>query len=166
MKDAAYWVRALQLKKHPEGGYYRETYRCAETAPAQALPPRFDGPRAFSTAILYLLRGGEFSAFHRLRSDEVWHFYDGHPLTLHVIDPQGQLVTLRLGDNPSRGTSLQAVVAAGCWFAAELEARRGFALVGCTVAPGFDFADFELAGREALAGLYPQHRALIARLTR
>jgi predicted cupin superfamily sugar epimerase len=141
-KDAAYWIEKLGLERHPEGGYYRQTYRAD------------------------LLDGEDFSAFHRLRSDELWHFYVGGSLVVHVIEKNGQYSETQLGSDPEASEVFQAVVKAGCWFASRLRDSRSFALVGCTVAPGFDFEDFELAKREELLRRYPQHRQVIQSLTR
>ena len=165
-KDARYWIERLNLEPHPEGGYFRQTYRSAVSIAKEALPPGFAGARAISTAIYFLLEGKDFSALHRLRSDEMWHFYDGGPLLVQIISPDGGYSELRLGSNPEAGESLQAVVQAGCWFGSRLRDAGSFALVGCTVSPGFDFADFEMAKREKLMQLYPQHREVIKRLTR
>lgn len=165
-KDATYWVKRLGLEPHPEGGYYRQTYRSEITIARQALPAGFGGDRAASTAIYFLLAGKNFSAFHRLRSDEVWHFYAGSPLLVHVIDLSGKHSTLFLGSVLDVGQTLQAVVPAGCWFASHVWDWKSYTLVGCTVAPGFDFEDFEMGKREALARQYPQHREIIQRLTR
>lgn len=155
MKTAQDWIESLRLTKHPEGGYYRETYRSQTTVEL----PVFAGARAVSTAIYFLLPAGEVSALHRIKSDEVWHFYAGAPLTIHVIAPAGQYSAIALGPaNP------QAVVPAGCWFGATVENEH--ALVGCTVAPGFDFRDFEMADRSVLLAAYPQHRPVIERLTK
>lgn len=160
MKPIAYWIETLDLCPHPEGGYFRETYRSSEEIAHGALPARFSGARAFATAIYFLLPGDAFSAFHRIRADELWHFHAGAALTIHLIAPGGDYRALMVGpDGP-----FQAVVPAGCWFGAE--AAGAYALVSCTVAPGFDFDDFELADRQALSDAYPQHRALIERLTR
>jgi predicted cupin superfamily sugar epimerase len=134
--------------------------------PAQGLPERFGGARSFSTAIYFLLERGEYSAFHRIRSDEVWHFYDGFPLRLHVLDSDGRLESPLLGRDPGCGQCLQAVVPAGAWFAAEVEGGGAFSLVGCTVAPGFDFTDFALASASELEAVFPGQRDRIARLTR
>lgn len=163
--QAAGWIERLALKKHPEGGWYKEEYRASEYIPVAGLPSRFDGERAFCTSIYFLLTGDEFSALHRIRQDELWHFYDGDGLTVHVISPDGQYVGNRLGRNHDQGESLMHVVEAGNWFGASVTAG-GFALVGCTVAPGFDFADFELPARSELLERYPYHDALIRRLTR
>lgn len=179
-------IRQFGLEPHPEGGHYRETYRS---------PMRVDvaaGRRAASTAIYYLLERGDHSAWHRIASDELWHFHAGSALHVHVLDGHGGLTTHRLGD-PLRepGCDFQAVVPAGRWFAAELAVDAGlapafphdgpgrtgtaadasdggaldaFAFVGCTVAPGFEFSEFELADPEALVRQYPAHADLIRRL--
>jgi predicted cupin superfamily sugar epimerase len=165
-KDAKYWIDTLGLIAHPEGGYYRETYRSGLSIAREALPPQFAGPRLVSTAIYFLLDGENFSAFHRLRSDEMWHFYAGGALTVHVIDASGRYSELHLGRDNEAGESLQAVVKAGCWFASRVRDPESFALVGCTVAPGFDFEDFELGKRSELITLYPQNKKLIEELTR
>ena len=165
-QDAGYWIESLGLAPHPEGGYFRQTYRAEMTIAREALPAGFTGARAVSTAIYFLLEGENFSAFHRLRSDEVWHFYAGDPLVVHVIDPVGKYSSILLGRDLEAGQVLQAVVRAGCWFASHVADWKSWALVGCTVAPGFDFEDFEMGKREELVGRYPQHRGLIEPLTR
>lgn len=158
-------ITDLQLVRHPEGGWFRETYRSGEIVPAQALPERFTGSRAFSTAIYFLLQTDDISALHRIKSDEMWHFYAGSALLIHCIFPDGGYRALRLGANPAAGEQFQAVVPGGCWFGAE-PVGEGFALVGCTVSPGFDFSDFEMAETEQLCTRYPQHRELIKRMTK
>ncbi|GAB4423536.1 MAG: cupin domain-containing protein [Bacteroidia bacterium] len=161
------WIQHLDLLPHPEGGYYQEVYRAAETIPAHVLPPRYGGDRPFATGIYFLLTGDTFSAFHRIDSDETWHYYTGTaPLHIYAILPDGRLHTWLLGIRPDRGESPQVVVPQGCWFAAQVAAPAGYVLAGCTVAPGFDFAGFELAQRDALIAAYPQHRAQITALTR
>ena len=164
-RDAAHWIRALGLAVHPEGGYYRELWRSAESVAQAALPPRFDGPRALGTAIVYLLPSGDCSRLHRLRADEVWHLYDGGPLHLHLLHAGGGGEQIALGRDVERGEQLQAVVPHGTWFGAEVAAGAKYALMGCTVAPGFDFADFELGSREALLAEYPAQREWVERLT-
>jgi predicted cupin superfamily sugar epimerase len=158
-------VARLGLQPHPEGGYFRETYRAAENIAAAALPRRFGGARSFSTAIHFLLETGQCSRLHRIQADEVWHFYTGDPLLVVEIDPAGHLKTTRLGGDPAEGAVYQHVVPAGAWFGAVVAEGGRFALVGCTVAPGFDFADFELADRTTLLAEYPAHQAWIRRLT-
>jgi uncharacterized protein len=165
-KKAAYWIRNLGLGPHPEGGYFRQTYRADLLLSKDSLPPEFTGARAVSTAIYFLLQQKDFSAFHRLRSDEVWHFYAGSTLVVYAIDPRGRYSESLLGSDQEAGEVFQAVVKAGCWFASRVRDGNGFALVGCTVAPGFDFEDFEMAKREELVRAYPQHRGLIEMLTR
>jgi hypothetical protein len=165
MEAAQQWIQRLNLDPHPEGGFYRQTYRAALTLPQSALP-RHTGDRAASTAIYFLLAGDQFSALHRLRSDEVWHFYAGSSLIVHVIEPGGTYSEIVLGNDAAAGEHFQAVVPAGCWFGSSLRHPNPYALVGCTVAPGFDFADFEMANRAELIAHYPQHRAMIERLTR
>ena len=160
------WIRQLDLQPHPEGGWFSEVYRASEVVPQQGLPDRFTGDRAFSTAIYYLLDAGEFSALHRIRQDEVWHFYDGATLSVAVVRPNGDAETLLLGRDLVAGERPLAVVPAGCWFGAAVHGDWGYSLVGCTVAPGFDFDDFEMAKRGELLASFPQHRQLIERLTR
>jgi uncharacterized protein len=165
-KDATYWIEKLRLEPHPEGGYFRQTYRSELVIARESLPTGFTGARAASTAIYFLLEGKNFSAFHRLRSDEVWHFYAGGPLIVHAIEPSGKYSLIRLGRDLDAGDVPQAVVSAECWFASHVADWKSFAVVGCTVAPGFDFEDFEMGKREELVGRYPRHSELIARLTR
>jgi hypothetical protein len=126
----------------------------------------FQGDRSASTHIYFLLARSEFSAFHRIAADELWHFYAGDPLLVYEITHNGRLVTHRLGSDPANGNSFFTVVHAGSWFASVPAEGGEYALVGCTAAPGFDFADFELAGRETLAKQYPEHAELIRLLTR
>ncbi|OGD22922.1 MAG: hypothetical protein A2W03_03145 [Candidatus Aminicenantes bacterium RBG_16_63_16] len=166
MNEAASWIEWLGLVPHREGGYYREIYRSEDLVPAAGLPPRFSGSRALATSIYYLLTGRQVSYFHRLRSDEIWHFYLGGRLTLAIIRPAGGLEEINLGQDFSAGEVLQAVIRAGQWFGAFVAEPDSFALAGCTLSPGFDFADFELAGRAELLGQYPQHRSTILKLTR
>lgn len=154
-------ISLLALMPHPEGGHFRETYR------SDHLVTRMEGApgRSASTAIYYLLRARERSTWHRIDSDEMWHFYDGMPIRIYVLEPEGKLGMFRLG-NPLRheGATFQAMVPAGRWFAAECEQPDGYALVGCTVAPGFEFAQFEIGDARFLEQHWPEHRELIARL--
>jgi uncharacterized protein len=165
-RDAKYWIEKLRLEQHPEGGYFRQTYKAELALGRESLPSEFAGARAASTAIYFLIEGEEFSAFHRLRSDEVWHFYFGDALVVHVIDQDGAHSEILMGGDPEGGEVFQAMVKAGCWFASCVRDARGFALVGCTVAPGFEFADFEMARREELMREFPKHRKVIEALTR
>ena len=165
-KNAQYWVEQLGLSPHPEGGFYRATYKSDLTIAHSALPVSFQGDRSASTAIYFLLAGNDFSAFHRIASDEVWHFYVGVRLGVHVLDEEGRYSEILLGSDPERGEVPQAVVKAGSWFASRVREGKSFALVGCTVAPGFDFEDFEMGKREELVREYPQYRGVIEKFTR
>lgn len=165
MKPAQYWVDKYQMQAHPEGGYFTETYRSAERIPHNALPSRFSGDRSFGTGIYFLLENHHFSAFHRIQADEMWHFYAGGPLHVYVIHIDGRLEIIKLGANPDNNEVFQAVVPAGTWFGSKPAAESDYSLVGCTVAPGFDFADFELAERVDLLATYPQHEEVIRLLT-
>jgi predicted cupin superfamily sugar epimerase len=164
--EARAWIERLELRRHPEGGWYRETYRAAGMIPRAALPAGFAGDRAYSTAVYFLLARPEVSVLHRLRADELWHFHAGGALTVVTIDPAGALTSARVGADHARGDRFQTMVPAGSWFGAELVPEAEYALVGCTVAPGFDFADFEIGRRAELVAAYPRHGAAIERLTR
>lgn len=166
MPTAETWIDRLNLEAHPEGGYYRETYRADTSLPETALPDRFDGARNAAALIYFLLPGDAFSALHRIRQDEAWHFYAGAPLTLHQLAPDGTYTTATLGRTVDEGQSLHTVVPAGTWFGATVTDETSYTLAGCTTAPAFDFADFEMAERDALTDEYPQHERLIERLTR
>jgi predicted cupin superfamily sugar epimerase len=149
-----------------EGGAFREVYRADLKLPKTALPLFFQGSRPAATHIYFLLAKGQFSAFHRIASDEIWHFYYGDPLTIYELGHNGRLTEHHLGQNIDQGESFQTVVRAGSWFASAPAPGSEYALVGCTVAPGFDFAEFELAKQETLAAQYPDHTALIKQYTR
>lgn len=163
---ATEWAGRLGMTPHPEGGWYKETYRSDGTIPQQSLDGDFDGPRNFSTGIYFLLTADVFSAFHRIRSDEMWHFYAGDGLVIHEIAPDGTYTSHRLGPDHSEGEVFQLVIPAGSWFASEVRAGGEYGLVGCTVAPGFDFRDFEMAKRDDLTSRFPQHSSVIGRLCR
>jgi predicted cupin superfamily sugar epimerase len=163
---ARQYIDQLKLQRHPEGGFYKETYRSSGNVSAHCLPEYFGGSRSFSTAIYYLLQQGDFSAFHRIKSDECWHFYAGETLLVHVIETNGTYYCIKLGNKIGQEEQFQFVVPAGAWFASEPAPGTAFALAGCTVAPGFDFADFEMAGKEGLLKEFPRHHAIINRLCR
>jgi predicted cupin superfamily sugar epimerase len=154
-------VARFKLLPHPEGGYYSETYRSGQNV--QSLVS--GNERSASTAIYYLLDKQAFSAWHRIASDEVWHFYAGGPLLVHVLLEGGKMRTHRLGNALEASANVfQAVVPAGCWFAAELAEPGTFAFVGCTVAPGFEFSEFELARAVDLQPWLASGKELIGRL--
>jgi hypothetical protein len=166
MRDAAAWIEKLHMSPHPEGGFYVETYRSGHVLSTTSLPPAYDAPRPASTAICFLLESGDFSAFHKLRGDEVWHHYAGSSMTIHIISRDGTLARARLGSDPDAGQSPQALVPAGNWFAVSVDDPSSFALAGCTMAPGFAFADLELGSRQILLRAFPQHREWIEKFTR
>ena len=166
MNDAQYWIDRLDLEPHVEGGYFKETYRSVESIDKHALPERFSGDRSFCTAIYFLLHNNDFSAFHRINQDELWHFYIGDPLIIHIIDWRGNYSQIKLGMKLDKDEVFQAMIPHGSWFGANLQSPDSFALVGCTVAPGFDFADFEIAQRGDLVNYFPEHRQIIEQLTR
>ena len=159
-------ITQFNLQPHPEGGWYKETYKSEEQIASNALPQRFLGNRVFSTAIYFLLEKGNFSAFHRIKSDECWHFYAGQPLEVFIILPGGELTVVSLGNDIEKGQLFQYTVPANCWFASRPATESEFSFVGCTVAPGFDFADFELAKEKELVAAYPQHQTIITALCR
>ena len=155
-------IDKLELKPHPEGGYYRETYRSTE----HITPANFEGDRSYSTAIYFLLTSENFSAFHKIKQDEVWHFYAGSPLFVHVIDEKGIYTRHSVGIDISKGEVPQLVVKAGDWFGSSVVNENAYSLVGCTVAPGFDFRDFEMGKRDELQKKFPTHSEVIVKLTR
>jgi uncharacterized protein len=164
MPTAEELIRHLGLAPHPkEGGFFRETYRSAESH--TALAPRYRGPRSANTAIYYLLTPGTCSALHRLQSDEIFHFYLGDPIRMLQLDPAGAGRSIVLGPDVMHGQQLQVVVPRGIWQGSLLEPGGTFALLGCTVAPGFEYDDYEHGDRQSLLTQYPAHADLIRRLT-
>ena len=158
--DAKTVIQKLGLAPHPEGGYYKETYRCSEN-----LVNGSGENRNVSTAIYYLLEDNDKSHFHRIKSDELWFFHQGKALEIVSIQ-NNVLVTTYLGNDLARGEVPQTVIPANCWFAARVKDESGFSLVSCTVAPGFDFSDFEMAKRDALIQQFPHLKAVIECFTR
>ena len=162
-------IELLHLEPLPvEGGYFCETYRAAETLDSQALPERYDSSRPFGTAIYYFLHGEHFSAFHRLRTDEVYHFYLGQAVELVLLSPDGTATTRWLGSDLEAGQRPQATVPRGVWQALRLAhpGPESFALLGTTMAPGFDPADFELGDQQQLLISHPHQAKEITALTR
>lgn len=160
MKSSEYYVEKLDLLPHPEGGFYKETYRDSFN-----VCNRNGQERSACTGIYFLMTKGNFSAFHKIESDEMWHFYDGSALEVYVLNEDGSLDILKIGRDIENGEQLQAVVPAGKWFASRV-VEGNYALVGCTVAPGFDFQDFVMAKRSELIKEFPDHEAVITELTR
>lgn len=155
------WIERLNLMPHPEGGFYKEVFRSSFTTAACG---DFKGDRSLATCIYYLLPSGAFSAFHRLRSDELWTHADGGSLTVHMIDPDGVYSQAKLGDDIRNDALPFLHIPPNTWFAAE-PARHTDSLATCFVAPGFEFQDFEMAKAGHLKSICPQQSELIARLT-
>ncbi len=162
MHTARYWIKHLQLQQHIEGGWYAEVYKASQTISLPGNPQE----KSAATHIYFLLQQQEFSALHRIASDELWHFYVGTALTVYEITIDGLLIEHVLGNNPYNNQQHFCVIKAGSWFGAKTTGEGEYALVGCTVAPGFDFADFELAQQSQMLQLYPQHKEIIKKLTR
>jgi len=165
IRNAQYWIDHLNLTKHPEGGYYKEVYRSNEFVNKKSLPDRYNSFRSFYTSIYFLLESDEISAFHRIKSDEIWHFYEGASITIFAIAPDGTLTKTLIGNNPDKGDSLQLLIPKGFWFTAFHNNPQSYSLVGCSVSPGFDFDDFELAKRSELEKRFPQHKEIIRKYT-
>jgi len=159
--NAQYYIEKLNLTAHPEGGYFKEAYRSDEAISKQALPERYLGDRNFSTSIYFLLHGKEFSAFHKIESDESWHFYAGTSITIMMIDEQGNYAEKVIGNNLAQDEYLQFTIKRKTWFASKVNDENSFSLLGCTVAPGFDFTDFVLAQKAVLLKQFPQHETVI-----
>lgn len=165
MAAAEELIRFLNLQPHPkEGGFFRETYRAAEAFSGEALPERYGSRRSHSTCIYYLLTPGTFSALHLLQTDEIFHFYLGGPVRMLQLDPDGQSRTIVLGPDLLAGQQVQVVVPRGVWQGSYLEGGD-FALLGCTVAPGFEYVDYQEGRRDDLIARYPTQEGLIRRLT-
>jgi len=150
MKTAKYWIEKLELQKHPEGGYFREIYLSDDIVPQIGLPDNFRGERSFATSIYYLLEGNDFSAFHRIKSDEIWHYYAGSSAIEIVSLVQGKIKKYLVGNDPDHGEIFQVIVPKNTWFAARLQNQEGYALAGCTVSPRFHFDDFEMADKKLI----------------
>ncbi|MFM6401178.1 cupin domain-containing protein [Planktothrix sp.] len=158
-------IEKYQLIPHPEGGYFRETYRSEGVVPHQALPDNFKGDRNYCTGIYFLLPQGTKSCLHRIQSDEMWHFYLGGSMTLVLMHEDYGVQNIILGSDLQAGETVQFVVPAGWWFGGYPNSESAYSFVGCTVAPGFDFADFELGTRTDLISKFPESSELILKLT-
>mgnify|MGYP006140902193 CR=1 FL=1 len=158
-------ISKLALMPHPEGGYFKETYRSVGELKEAHLDSDYNGNRNYATCIYFLLTSDKFSALHRIKQDEIWHFYDGSPIRLHSISEAGIHTITVIGPDVLKGETPQFVVPGGCWFAAEVIHENAYSLVGCTVSPGFSFDDFELRSRKDLTALFPDKKELISKLT-
>lgn len=159
------WIKKLDLQAHPEGGYFKEVYRSSQSIGQQSLPKYYHGDRVFGTSIYFLLTSDSVSNFHRLSSDEIWHYHFGGRAQIHMINGEGTYSAALIGQPNADGINFQAIIPRDTWFAAEI-IEGDYILVGCTVAPGFEFEDFELADRNRLSSAYPQHQTLIERFTK
>jgi len=158
LNTSAYWINHLNLQPHPEGGFYKEIFRSGIAVSRDSLQ------KQACTSIYYLLEGKDYSGFHRLASDEIWYFHKGAPLHIHAINGDSTYILHELSDNDTG--ALSVVIEAGLWFAAEIPSGEGFTLVSCAVAPGFEFAEFEMGEHDAMIKLYPHHSDLLGRLCR
>lgn len=159
--------KLLRLEPLPnEGGYFAETYRSPQPLAKESLPAGYADARSLATAIYFLLTPDSFSAMHRLRGDETYHFYLGDPVEMLQLNPSGTGEPILLGPKIESGMRLQHTVPGGCWQGSRVAPGGKFALLGTTMAPGFDPRDFELGSRERLSALYPPYAALIALLCR
>ena len=156
MKNAEYYIKKLEMLPHVEGGYFKESFLSEDKVREN---------KNLWSSIYFLLRTGEVSNFHRLKSDELWYYHDGEALTIYMISPDGELITKQLGTNIENGETPQVLVPKGYIFGSAMN-NEGFSLVGCMVAPAFEYEDFELFEREYLLNLYPNHKDVILKLTR
>lgn len=163
--SAQFWIDRLKLEPHPEGGYFKEVYRADEQIARGALPERYAGSRHFSTSIYYLLESHDVSRFHILQTDELWHFYTGQTVTLHLLDEKSGYSRVRLGKGTESDMQFQVAIPRSTYFGASIDGATGFALVGCTMAPAFHFEDFELAQRRVLLEKFPAQHDIIKKLT-
>lgn len=164
MNTAQYWIEKLEMIQHPEGGYFKETFRADEKTGATHLPSRYSMERCISTSIYFLLTTESVSNFHRLNSDEIWHFHTGGAGRIHMISHEGEYSHQDIGPSLEAGQQFQVIIPRHSWFAAEV-IEGDYILVGCTVAPGFEFEDFELAKRAELTKAEPELSSLIERFT-
>lgn len=164
MYDKEYWIENLDLKKHPEGGYFKETYRSDELINHTALPSRYGGDRAISTAIYFMVSSDSPSKFHKVNSDELWFYHAGGSLIIYTIDDLGTLEKHFLGCDFENNERPQILITKNTWFAAHT-CKNDYVLLSCTVSPGFDFLDFELGNRNSLIGKFPDHADIINKLT-
>lgn len=159
-------IKQLDLQPHPEGGYYKETYRSQGDISEDCLPETYGGSRNYATGIYFVLTSDNFSSFHKINQDEMWHFYDGAPIRLHIVSKEGKYDYHIIGRDVLSGQVPQLVVKGGDWFAAEVVGNDTYSFVGCTVSPGFDFKDFVLPKRQELIDQFPEHTPIITKLTR
>ena len=158
--NSKYWIEKLELVRHIEGGFYKQIYaskkKCQE-----------HGNRSLATCIFYLLEGNDFSAFHKINGDEIWHFFIGSSLTIYIFNEyDSKLKIVKLGKDLDKGENLQLTINEGNWFAAEVNDKSSFTLVGCTVIPGFEFKNFKLAKKKSLLLKFPSYKWVIEKLAK
>ena len=160
-------IKILNLQAHPlEGGYFFETYRSAHSTAEEHLPPGYDGRRSVGTAIYFLLTGTDFSEMHRLKGDEIFHFYSGSAVEMLQLFPDGSARKVLIGNKIEHGEHPQVVVPAGIWQGSRILAGGEYTLLGATMAPGFAYSDYQSGNRQELMRQYPQFAELITLLTR
>jgi predicted cupin superfamily sugar epimerase len=159
-------IKRLEMQPHPEGGYYKETYRSTGVIEPHHLPAQIQGERNFSTCIYFMLTSENFSSFHELKQDEIWHFYDGSPIDFHMITPVGEHIHQVIGTDFEKSQVPQFIIPGGSCFAAKVIERDSYSLIGCTVSPGFSFEDFKLKTRAELKAEFPHHKEIIEQFTR
>lgn len=156
MKSAEYYIKNLNMNPHIEGGYFKESFISND---------EFKQDKKLWSSIYFLLRTGEVSNFHRLKSDELWYYHDGQALTIYMITPEGELIIKQLGKDIENGETPQVIVPKGCIFGSAMN-NNGYSLVGCMVSPAFEYNEFELFKRKYLLELYPNYKDIIIKLTR
>ena len=165
MKSADYYIKRLELSPHSEGGYFKETYRSKGVIKKDALPNDFQSDHCYSTFIYYLLKSSDISKFHRIKSDEQWHFFEGSSLIVLALRENDEFLKFKLGRDLENNEMFSCVIPANSWLAAYPREKDSFSLLGCTVAPGFEYEDFELAEKEELLKQFPEYEAIIKKLT-
>lgn len=158
-------IKILDLQPHPEGGYFKETYRSKGEINTDLLDENYNGKRNYSTCIYFLLTSDNFSAFHKINQDEIWHFYEGSSIILHTLSEEGKHQKFLIGNSLNDHERPQLIVPGNHWFAAKIKDKNSYALVGCTVSPGFDFNDFVLPTRKELTSKFPSYKKLITEFT-
>ncbi|HEX3030306.1 MAG TPA: cupin domain-containing protein [Clostridia bacterium] len=164
MYSSEYFITNLNLEKHIEGGYFNEIYRSTHMIDDSVLKNRYEGRRALSTTIYFLLESGQFSRLHELKSDEIWFYHYGSSMLIHLIDQKGKYKSVKLGLNLEKGELPQVLVTADTIFGAEVLEEDSFSLVSCMVSPGFDYKDFRLYTADELINRFPSHKEIIMRI--
>lgn len=180
--ETEYIIKILNLKELvDEGGYYSETYRSEKHIMIDSSFNKhyknniycyseskhdLSNVRSIYTLIYYLLDGDQFSAFHKVKYDEIWHFYKGSSISLYILTDDEDVLKIQLGNDLRKNEHIHYIIKGNTWFAAEINDKSLYSLIGCSVAPGFDFRDFELGNKNELKKIYPQHAFIIDKLTR